>query len=86
MSEDMKSELLTKDSLNSSESSDLSYMRETTFGHSITENEKNESFFLGNRVNVLEPRKVGEIWILCYCGDKPMLTIGPHCKRWRYII
>lgn len=81
MSEDLRNELITKDSLNTSESSDLSYIREGTLALMSIDHHKSGQLFLGNNPENLKPKKVGEINVFCYCNGNASITIGPHCKK-----
>jgi hypothetical protein len=41
-------------------------------------NEENK--FLGNNILESKPDKVGQIKVLCYSNQVPIITIGPDCK------
>lgn len=43
--------------------------------------DKNQSNKLyGNNIDIINPRKIGNMWAFLYYKDKPLIVIGPECK------
>ena len=51
----------------------------------IKEEEKNTfgaSSFYGNSINDLTPRRIGNMYAFLYINQKPLIIIGPDCKKY----
>lgn len=42
--------------------------------------EKEETIYL-NPINAIHPRKLGNTYAYIYINNRPLITIGPDCKR-----
>ena len=49
----------------------------------IKEEEKkfSSSLLYGNSINDLKPKRIGKLFAFCYINEKPLILIGPDCKK-----
>ena len=45
------------------------------------QNHLNTSLLYGNSINDLSPRRLGKMYAFLYFKNKPLIIIGPDCKK-----
>ena len=77
--------IITDSSLSLNEDKEIDKNKENMLEHPTTNMEQQSNFsgslLYGNSINDLTPKRIGKLYAFFYINGKPLILIGPDCKK-----
>ena len=77
--------IITDSSSNLNEDKEIDKNKENMLDHPTTNTEQQSNFsgslLYGNSINDLTPKRIGKLYAFFYINGKPLILIGPDCKK-----